>query len=73
MITTLDVSISKSAQKNKKRREKKQHKEATVQDVVEKDTINEEPATPVVQELNPIEVIKQKIEEAKLAKVRPVN
>ena len=66
-IPTVDVSISKSSQKNKKRRAKKKEKESTSADV-EKDEIDEEPS-PVVEEVNPIELIKQKIEEAKLAKV----
>lgn len=60
------VDISKSAQKNKKRREKKKVNETTDLEVgKDKD---EEPA-PVVKELNPVELIKQKIEEAKLSKV----
>ena len=66
-MPTVDVSISKSSQKNKKRRVKKKQQESTSADV-EKDEVDEEP-TPVVEEVNPLELIKQKIEEAKLAKV----
>ena len=67
-MAMVDVSSSKSAQKNKKRRAKKKEKEITDADV-DKGETNKEP-DPVVEEPNPIEVIKQKIEEAKLAKVR---
>ena len=68
-MATIDVSVSKSAQKNKKRREKKKQKEPTTTPDDEKDEVNEEP-DPVVDEPNPIDLIKQNIEEAKLAKVR---
>lgn len=64
----VDASTSKSAQKNKKRRAKKKDREATNLDL-EKDEVNEEEPAPVVGETNPIELMKQKIEEAKLAKV----
>ena len=72
MYDAIDVSASKSAQKNKKRRAKKKQKEPTNPDV-ENDEVNEEEPAPVVEELSPIELIKQKIEEAKLAKVRLTN
>ena len=68
-MATIDASVSKSAQKNKKRREKKKQKETATTAEIKEDETTEEPA-PVVEELNPIELIKQKIEEAKLAKVR---
>ena len=67
-MAMVDVSSNKSAQKNKKRRAKKKEKEITDADV-DKGETNKEPDL-VAEEPNPIEVIKQKIEEAKLAKVR---
>jgi len=58
---------SKSAQKNKKRREKKKQVETLSADHDDKEKTVKEVAP--VEEINPIELVKKKIEEAKLAKV----